>query len=204
MVKLLYEIARAGALALPTRGFDVDFGGENMASDRTILLKRRDANKSLEAMMVNSEKVAQVAGWVLHLPIAGLMVFAGSAKLFGFAPPEVVSGLVKYGLGDRLKLIGSGEMISAILLLIPLTSSLGIRLTSAFWGGVICMHMAHSESYAFPSVVLLLSWAGDYLRHPWTLRNDRGVSTASPFQGEDHQHGSGHTGVTRPIGSPSV
>lgn len=59
---------------------------------------------------------------------------------------------------------GAGEVIAA-LLLIPRTSSLGLHLTSAFWGGAICMHLAKSESFAVPSV-LLLTWVGAWLRVP--------------------------------------
>lgn len=75
----------------------------------------------------------------------------------------------KYGLGGKLQLIGGGELTTAVLLLIPLTSSLGVLLTSAFWGGVICIHMAHGEPYVFPSVLLVLTWVGGYLRNPMIL-----------------------------------
>lgn len=114
-------------------------------------------------------KAMRITGWVLHILVAGMMIIAGTGKLFGFAPREVVSSMTKYGLGDKLQLIGAGELTSAVLLLIPRTSSLGILLTSAFWGGVICIHMSHGESYGFPSVVLALSWVGAYLRNPLTL-----------------------------------
>jgi len=80
----------------------------------------------------------KIIGLVLHILIGGLLLFAGSGKVFGFAPPEVVEGLTKSGLGDEVKLIGIGEMVTAILLIIPWTSSLGILLISGFWGGVTC------------------------------------------------------------------
>jgi hypothetical protein len=66
-------------------------------------------------------------------------------------------------------LIGSGALLTALLLLIPRTSSLGVLLTSSFWGGAICIHMAHGEPYLFQAVLLVLSWAGAYLRNPATL-----------------------------------
>jgi hypothetical protein len=127
-------------------------------------------------IMSKSEQAKRIVGWVLHILIAGLMIFAGSGKLFGFAPPEIVQAMTKYGLGDKLKLIGAGEMITALLLLIPLTSSLGILLTSAFWGGVICIHMAHGESYVLQAVFLVLSWLGAYLRNPQTLGSFAGLA----------------------------
>jgi hypothetical protein len=104
-----------------------------------------------------------IAGLVLHVLVAALMIFAGSAKLLGLFPPEV---LAKIGLGGQITLIGAGELASAILLLVPRTSSLGVLLTSSFWGGAICLHMSHGEPYVLQSVLLLLTWAGAYLRIP--------------------------------------
>ena len=97
-----------------------------------------------------------LAGLALHILIGGLLIFTGSQKLLGPVPPEA---LVKYGLGDQARLIGAGALLTALLLLIPRTSSLGILLASSFWGGAICIHMAHGESYLFQSLVLVLSWA---------------------------------------------
>jgi hypothetical protein len=99
------------------------------------------------------------------------MIFAGSAKLLGLFPPEA---LAKHGLGDQIRLIGTGEVLTALLLLIPRTSSLGILLTSSFWGGAICFHMSHAEPYLFQAVLLVLSWAGAYLRNPATLSSFAG------------------------------
>jgi hypothetical protein len=108
----------------------------------------------------------KIAGLVLHLLIGGLLIVTGSQKILGSVPPEA---LVKYGLGGQAQLIGAGALLTALLLLIPHTSSLGILLASAFWGGAICIHMAHGEPYLFQAVVLVLSWAGAYLRNPATL-----------------------------------
>jgi len=104
-----------------------------------------------------------IAGWVLHVLIAGIMILAGSAKLLGLFPPEEVA---KLGLSVPIQVIGAGELVTAILLLLPRTSSLGILLTSAFWGGAICFHMSHAESFVLQSVLLLLTWVGAYLRIP--------------------------------------
>jgi hypothetical protein len=108
------------------------------------------------------------AGLILHLLVGGLMVFAGAAKLLGVFPPEA---LEKLGLGGVIRLIGGGELVTGVFLLTPRTSSLGVLLASAFWGGAICSHMGHGESYAVPSVLLLLTWVGAYLRLPAPARS---------------------------------
>jgi hypothetical protein len=106
----------------------------------------------------------KITGITLNVLIAGLMILAGSGKAFGFAPKEIVEKLTAYGLGDKLQLIGCGEMISALLLLIPWTAPLGTLLVSGFWGGVICIHMANHQEFIFPSALLAVTWLGSFLR----------------------------------------
>jgi MFS family permease len=107
-----------------------------------------------------------IGGWVLHGLIAGIMILAGSAKVLGFFPPEEVA---KLGLSLPIQVIGAGELASAILLLIPHTSSLGLLLTSGFWGGAICLHMSKGEPFVLQSALLLFTWVGGYLRVPGTF-----------------------------------
>jgi hypothetical protein len=105
----------------------------------------------------------QISGWVLHGLVAGIMVLAGSAKVLGLFPPEVVA---KLGLSLPIQVIGVGELASAILLLFPRTSSLGLLLTSGFWGGAICLHMSKAEPFVMQSAFLIITWVGAYLRVP--------------------------------------
>jgi hypothetical protein len=108
----------------------------------------------------------KITGLVLHVLIGGLMIFTGWQKILGLISPEA---LAKYGLGEQMQLIGAGAFLTALLLLMPRTSSLGLLLTSAFWGGAICIHMAHGEPYVFQALMLVLTWVGAYLRNPATL-----------------------------------
>jgi hypothetical protein len=116
--------------------------------------------------MTERKSWGKTAGLVVHLLIGGLLIFTGSQKVLGSVPPEA---LVKYGLAELARLIGAGAILTALLLLTPRTSSLGILLTSAFWGGAICTHMAHGEPYFAQAALLALSWAGAFLRNPATL-----------------------------------
>ena len=107
-----------------------------------------------------------VTGWVLHGMVGGIMVLAGSAKILGLFPPEQVE---KLGLSLPIQVIGAGELVSAVLLLVPRTASLGLLLTSGFWGGAICLHISKGEPFVLQSVFLLLTWVGAYLRVPGTF-----------------------------------
>jgi hypothetical protein len=126
--------------------------------------------------MKERKKWGKIAGLILHLLIGGLLIFTGSQKLVAPSPPET---LVKFGLGDHTRLLGAGAILTALLLLIPRTSSLGLLLTSAFWGGAICIHMAHNDPYLVQAVLLVLSWAGAYLRDPATLGSFSGQAATT-------------------------
>ena len=54
-----------------------------------------------------------------------------------------------------------------------IAASPGLLFASAFWGGAICVHMSHGESYLVPSILLALTWIGAYLRIPALFRNSR-------------------------------
>ena len=118
-----------------------------------------------------------IAGRVLHGLIGGIMILAGSAKVFGLFPPDQVA---RMGLSLPIGVIGAGELASAVLLLIPRTSSLGLLLSSAFWGGAICLHMSRGEPFVLQSVLLLLTWVGAYLRVPGTFASFAGSSPTEP------------------------
>jgi hypothetical protein len=93
-------------------------------------------------------KYGRIVGLVLHVVIGGLMIFAGMMKLAGMMPPEATQK-VPAGISGHLKLIGGGELVTAIL--------------------VICIHMAQGDDFIVPSVFLLLTWLGAYLRNPSVL-----------------------------------
>ena len=118
-----------------------------------------------------------IAGCVLHGLVGGIMLLAGSAKVLGLFPPEQVE---KLGLSVPIQVIGAGELVSAILLLVPRTASLGVLLTSGFWGGAICLDMSKAEPFVLQSVFLLLTWVGAYLRVPGTFASFAGSSPNEP------------------------
>jgi hypothetical protein len=124
--------------------------------------------------MTMLERGKKIVGWVLHGLIGALLIFAGAMKLLNLIPPEAVAEMAKQGLTGKLHLIGAGEAITAVALLIPRTMSLGLLLASGFWGGVICLHMTHDESYVGYAVALVLTWLGAYLRDRRTFASFSG------------------------------
>ncbi len=114
-------------------------------------------------------KSRKVTGWVLVSLVSAALAFAGAGKLFGFAPPEIVTALTKAGIQDRMQLIGFGALVTSLLLIVPRTASLGVLLASSYWGGAILFHFVAGDSFAPPTVLLVMTWVGTALRGPWLL-----------------------------------
>jgi hypothetical protein len=117
-------------------------------------------------------KARRIAAWVLTGLLTLLFVASAAAKLA--RAQAAVETFEKWGLGDYVLLIGVGELLSALLFLIPRTNSAGLLLLSSYMGGAIVSHMQHGEAFVAPSVILVLVWVAGYLRHPEVLQSFRG------------------------------
>jgi sorbitol-specific phosphotransferase system component IIC len=109
-------------------------------------------------------KGRRITGWVLVGLLTALLIMSAVMKLIG--GEQVAATFAKYGLEGRAILIGVEELISAILFVIPMTSSLGVLLLSAHMGGAIATHMEHGEPFVMPAVILALLWFAQWLRNP--------------------------------------
>jgi hypothetical protein len=115
-----------------------------------------------------------IAGNVLIL-VPGLgLVLTSATKFFGV--PAVVHQMALEGItGDKLVIVATLELLSALLFLYPKTRSFGLMFLSAFLGGAISTHVLMG---AFPAAVpagtfLTLAWLGTFLRYPealWSFR----------------------------------
>jgi uncharacterized membrane protein YphA (DoxX/SURF4 family) len=114
-------------------------------------------------------KGRKITGWILVGLMGALFVMSATMKLMAGADAEIAVNFVKWGLEGKLILIGMGELIAAILFLIPRTSSLGVLLLSAHVGGAIVTHMSNEEMFIPQAVMLLVVWVANYLRNPEML-----------------------------------
>ena len=112
----------------------------------------------------NSSKGRKIAGWILVGLMGALFLMSASMKLIG--GEQIAANFAKFGLDGRQILIGAGELIAAILFIIPKTSSLGVLLLSAHMGGAIATHMEHGEMFILQAVILLVVWIANWLRNP--------------------------------------
>ncbi len=114
-------------------------------------------------------KGRKITAWILVGLMSALFMMSAAMKLMAGKDAEIAVNFIKWGLEGKLMLIGLGELIAAILFLIPRTSSLGVLLLSAHLGGSIATHMEHGEMYIPQAIMLLLVWVANYLRNPEML-----------------------------------
>ncbi|MBK7652528.1 MAG: DoxX family protein [Flammeovirgaceae bacterium] len=103
--------------------------------------------------------------------LMALLLMSSSAKLMG--SEELVTNFTKWDLIDWIVVIGIGELISGILFLIPRTSSLGLLLLSAHFGGAIATHMGNNEPFIPIAGILVFIWVTALVRDPDTLSSFR-------------------------------
>ncbi len=108
--------------------------------------------------------------------IATILIVLGALMLIGSSGaklshvPKVVDQLGGMGFdGNKLILIGTLEILSAVLFLIPVTRSVGLLMVSAYMGGAIATHVGHNQPAIQPAFVLAIFWLAAWLRHPEIL-----------------------------------
>ena len=116
---------------------------------------------------ITQSKGKKIASWILVGLLGALFIFSASMKLMG--GEQVVASFSKLGLNGKETLIGIGELIAALLFIIPRTSSIGVLLLTAHMGGAILVHMSQGEPYVFQAFILVLLWFANWLRNPEML-----------------------------------
>lgn len=107
---------------------------------------------------MDSKKLTNIAAWVLAGLLTALYLFSAYGKLSNPTQMEQMK------LGDWGVIIAIGEIVSAILFLIPRTTKYGTLLLSSYMGGAIILHMTMPSSIVMPSVILILVWVVAFLR----------------------------------------
>jgi hypothetical protein len=114
-----------------------------------------------------------IAGYVLHVLLGALMVFAGVTKVAPFSEEmatKMAEGMATNGIeGNWGRIIGVGEIVTGLLIIVPQTFSLGLLMMTGLCGGIIATLMTHQQNIAPGVVLLILAWIGAWLRDPRTL-----------------------------------
>lgn len=115
-------------------------------------------------------KTRQIAGNIL-VYLGGFALLGGGVTKFAHVP-KVVAQMTSMGLGgDKLTLVASLEVLTALLFLFEPVRSIGLLLLSSFLGGAICAHVQSDQYFAVipPMIVMSICWLGATLLHPQVL-----------------------------------
>jgi len=93
--------------------------------------------------------------------VVALLIISGGLKLSGLHP--MLLHFVQLGIDGQLPLLGSAEILFALLFLFPLTSRLGLLLVTAYFGGAIAIEIPY-HMVAGPLVPLVLIWIAAFVR----------------------------------------
>lgn len=83
-------------------------------------------------------------------------------------PPQLVENFTAFHLAPYMTAIGVIEFVTAVLFLVPKTSSVGTLLVTGYFGGAVVAHLVQGHpGEMVPALVLgALAWASNYLRNP--------------------------------------
>ncbi|MFI5302368.1 MAG: DoxX family protein [Polyangiales bacterium] len=120
-------------------------------------------SNAVEAAPSQSKSMSWAGRVVSALPV---LVLVASAIMKLSHNPTAVAGLTgKYGYPEgAIAVIGTVELLCAVIYLVPLTSVLGAVLLTGYLGGAVATHVRAGEPFAIPVVVGVLVWAGLFLR----------------------------------------
>jgi amino acid transporter len=115
-------------------------------------------------------KAALWTGRILSA-LPALMLLSGGVFAW-IGSPQVVAGTEKMGYpSSLLRVLGSIELICAVLYIIPQTAVLGALLLTAYFGGAVATHVrAQDPMWPVPIVFGLIVWLGLLLRRPHLWR----------------------------------
>lgn len=107
--------------------------------------------------------------WVGRVHSAIPVLVMVSTGAFSFTrSPEVLEGMRKFGYQENtIVLVGTLEVLSAVVYAIPQTAVLGAILMTAYLGGAVATHVRIADP-GWPMAVIMASlvWAGLWLREP--------------------------------------
>ncbi|MHC8949741.1 DoxX family protein, partial [Sphingobacterium hungaricum] len=109
-------------------------------------------------------KTKNIIGWVLAGLVAFVLIASGVQKLIG--SPEMVEQSAKMGGLATLRILGTLELVIAVLYLIPRTGVLGTLLAVAYMGGAMATHLVGGMPILIPTIIQILIWITSAIRFP--------------------------------------
>jgi hypothetical protein len=101
------------------------------------------------------------------LIVSALLIVSGVAKITGLHP--LIPHFIEMGIYSYLKILGSMEILFALLFITGQTRQIGLLLLSAYLGGAMAAELPYGM-IAAPTIPLILVWIAAYIRQPAIFR----------------------------------
>lgn len=115
----------------------------------------------------------KIASIVFTALASGLVILSGIMKFS--QNPELVAGLTSMGVGTYIPMLGTMEIIFALLFIYPKTMKIGFILLSCYFAGAMGTDLSHGHTLANAMMPMVLIWIAAFLR-------DRSVFLPAPAQ----------------------
>lgn len=102
--------------------------------------------------------------WVVKGLLGFLVILSGIYKFTG--SEKVMTTLEKAGVAQFKNYLGLGEIVFAVLFLIPVTSQIGFLLLICYFSGALAVDLSHKNLFIAPLVILVLIFVAGYLNSP--------------------------------------
>ncbi len=129
------------------------------------------------------KKTNQIIRWVLTGILVFILMGSGIFKVSG--TPDTIEMAESLGGNNNLIILGTLEILIAILFLIPKTSIIAILSMTAYFGGAMAVHLVNGESILVPTTIQVLIWITAVFRFPeLTLRfvNEQKISQKKEYK----------------------
>ena len=93
--------------------------------------------------------------------VVALLIISSVLKLSGYHP--MLLHFVQLGIDGLLPILGSAEILFALLFLFPSTSKIGLFLLTAYFGGAMSIELPY-HMMAGPAISLMLIWIAGFIR----------------------------------------
>jgi DoxX-like family len=111
--------------------------------------------------MPNRKK--QIVKMIPTFLVVALLIISGFLKISRLHP--MLLHFVQLGIDDYLPVLGSAEILFALLFLFPSTGKLGLLLLTGYFGGAIAVEIPY-HMVAGPGIPLVLIWIAGFVRQP--------------------------------------
>lgn len=109
-------------------------------------------------------EIIEIITWIVKGFLALLVILSGVYKLTG--SEKVMVTLEKAGVAQFKNYLGIGEILFAILFLVPATSHIGFLLLICYFSGALAVDLSHKNLFLAPLVILVLIFVAGYLNSP--------------------------------------